>query len=168
MKDLGKKWSQYISYLVNGRGFLYVSLKRNVLRKDSIKRTVALYRFHKRTLDSESGSISLVFAKMFFAIRVAKYFQQIWNTCHRGREGNWSSGKSLEMRNCIANCHLKLKDLKHIPLSISFWLKSHAVKKSILILKVFQVSEVSCKSTLITIHKQHIIFCGSSAISVGT
>lgn len=157
MKDHGKKWSQHISYLINGWGFLYVSLKRNVLRKDIIRRTVALYRFHRKALDSKRSSFSLVFANTFFAIRVTKYFQQIWNICHRRTEGNWHWGKSLDMSNCITNCHLKLKDLKHIPLSVSFQLKSHVhfamKKKSILILKVFEVSEVSCKGTLITIHK---------------
>lgn len=142
--------------------------EKKCLKEGQYKKNSSSVQISQKDPGFQSGSISLVFAKMFFAIRVAKYFQQIWNTCHRGREGNWSSGKSLEVRNCIANCHLKLKDLKHIPLSISFWLKSHVVKKSILILKVFQVSEVSCKSTLITIHKQHIIFCGSSAISAGT
>lgn len=34
--------------------------------------------------------------------------------------GKLALRKEFEMRNCIINCRLKLKDLKHISLSISF------------------------------------------------
>lgn len=106
MKDHGKKWSQHISHLINA-GFSPVCTTENkCLRKFGMEDC------NWAILTEGAFNPKEVHLKRVFAIKVARYFQEIRNIHHRRKETG--SGERLWGWGHLTNCQLRLKGLETI------------------------------------------------------